>query len=135
MTKKESVDAPSMHPIVHTPGRLHPLEIETREAEPNIGSGDVSKCLPGWIKTFCEKFEAGDGYTMSHAAVNALAHTLIAARARCERLARERDEARNANSKLLDACELTLKKIRIGGNYAELWRVVMAACRDAKGTH
>jgi hypothetical protein len=71
---------------------VHPVEAKTLEHEPTIGSTDVSECLPGWIKTFCEKFEAGEGYVMSHEAVRALAHTLIAARARNHRLIAERDE-------------------------------------------
>jgi hypothetical protein len=73
---------------------MHPCEARTLAAEPDLGSGDVSKCLPGWIKTLCEKFEAGEGYTLSPSAVSALAHTLIAARVRCHRLIKERDEAR-----------------------------------------
>lgn len=62
------------------------------EHDPELGSSDVSKCLPGWIKTFCEKFEQKQGYELSHDAVSALCHTLIAARIRAERLVRERDE-------------------------------------------
>lgn len=61
--------------------------------EPNLGSTDVSKCLPGWIDTFVAKFSEGNGFTMSHNAVSALGHTLIAAKIRAERLVRERDEA------------------------------------------
>jgi hypothetical protein len=74
------------------------VERATLESEPDIGSGDCSKCLPGWIETFCAKFQAGGGYMMSHAAVSALAHTLIAAKIRCERLVRERDEAKMGKS-------------------------------------
>ena len=73
---------------------IHPIEKATREAQPELGATDVSTCLPGWIDTFCKKFEEGKGYTLSPAAVNALCHTLIAARIRAERLVRERDEAR-----------------------------------------
>ena len=61
--------------------------------EPNLGSADVSKCLPGWIKTFVEKYELGKGFDMSHNAVGALAHTLIAGKLRVERLILERDAA------------------------------------------
>lgn len=61
--------------------------------EPDLGSGDASKCLPGWINTFCKKFEEHQGYQMSHAAVGNLCHTLIAAKLRAERLVRERDDA------------------------------------------
>ena len=60
--------------------------------EPNIGSGDTSICLPGWIKSFCEAFEAGKGMNLSHNAVRALCHTLIAGRVRVERLVDERNE-------------------------------------------
>ena len=60
--------------------------------EPTIGHGDASKCLPGWIKSFCKAHESGEGITLSPAATTALCHTLIAARARAERLVKERDE-------------------------------------------
>jgi hypothetical protein len=66
------------------------------EREPDLGAGDESKCLPGWIDSFCKWFREGRGATLSHAAVSALAHTLIAARQRARRLVRERDEARNS---------------------------------------
>ncbi len=72
---------------------IHPAEQRTVEQQPSLGGDDVSKCLPGWIRTFCEKFESGEGFVMSHSAVNALCHTLIAARARCHRLIGERDAA------------------------------------------
>lgn len=63
------------------------------EREPDLGGTDVSKCLPGWIRTFCGKFEANEDYTLSHGQVGNLCHTLIAARIRAERLVRERDAA------------------------------------------
>lgn len=63
------------------------------EREPNLGGTDVSKCLPGWIKTFVQKFESREEYTLSHNAIGNLCHTLIAARIRAERLVRERDAA------------------------------------------
>ena len=64
------------------------------ENEPELGSGDESKCLPGWIDSFCEWYEKGEGQTLSKQAVTALFHTLLAARERARRLVRERDEAR-----------------------------------------
>ena len=64
------------------------------DAEPNLGSGDESKCLPGWINSFCEWFEKGEPVTLSHSAISALGHTLIAARERARRLVKERDEIR-----------------------------------------
>jgi hypothetical protein len=76
------------------PEPVHPVEADTRQAQPGLGTGDVSPCLPGWIKTFCEKYERGEGYVLSHSAVGAVCHTLIAARVRAARLIRERDEAR-----------------------------------------
>jgi hypothetical protein len=75
---------------------MHQLEHKTLESDPNMGSSDVSKCLPGWIKTFCEKFEAKQGYLLTHAAVSALGHTLIAARVRAARLVGERDKNKSA---------------------------------------
>lgn len=71
---------------------VHPCEEKVLANNPDIGKDDVSKCLPGWIKTFCEKFEAGKGYVMSPSTVSALCHTLIAGRARCHRLIKERDD-------------------------------------------
>jgi len=73
----------------------HRVARVTLEAQSGLGMDDVSKCLPGWIKTFCEKSEAGEGCVLSHSAVNAIAHTLIAARARQHRLISERDALRS----------------------------------------
>src|SRR5690606_17695757 len=70
---------------------VHRIESMVLAMEPSIGTSDVSDCLPGWIKTFCEKHEAGEGYEISKHAVRSLLHTLIAARARQHRLAAERD--------------------------------------------
>jgi hypothetical protein len=73
---------------------MHVVEATTiMRNDPPIGRGDVSPCLPSWIQTMCNAFERGEGYTLSPTAVSALAHTLIGSRVRCERLARERDEA------------------------------------------
>jgi hypothetical protein len=74
----------------------HPSVAATLAHEPDIGSTDESKCLPGWITSFCRKFEEGQGWALSHNAIIALCHTLIAARERSKRLVRERDEARSA---------------------------------------
>ena len=95
MNALEKVDqnCDGSHPYVPT----HPQEEKLLLVDPSLGSEDVSKCLPGWIKTFCEKFEKGEGYVMSHSAVSALAHTLIAARVRCHRLIQERDDARKSS--------------------------------------
>jgi hypothetical protein len=73
---------------------MHVIEATTiMKNEPPVGRSDVSECLPGWINTICNAYERGEGYTLSHSAVSALAHTLICARVRAERLVRERDEA------------------------------------------
>jgi hypothetical protein len=76
---------------------MHEVEAATITSDKLAGQEDVSKCLPGWIKTMCDAFAQGKGYTLSHSAVSALAHTLICARVRAERLVRERDEAREKN--------------------------------------
>lgn len=77
---------------------MHVVEATTiMKNDPPVGRGDVSPCLPSWIKTICDAFQKGEGYTLSHAAVSALAHTLIGARVRAERLVQERDEAREKN--------------------------------------
>lgn len=65
---------------------VHNVERDVLAGEPGIGTKNVSACLPGWIKTLCEKFEEGEGYHLSHGAVSALCHTLIAARSRQHRL-------------------------------------------------
>lgn len=85
-----------MSAAAHSYEFVHQAEKITLEHQSSLGGDDVSKCLPGWIKTFCEKFEAGEGFEMSPSAVSAMVHTLIAARARCHRLIRERDAARNS---------------------------------------
>jgi hypothetical protein len=59
--------------------------------EPEIGAGDESKCLPGWIKSFIDYYNTGEGITLSHEATKALLHTLVAAKARAKRLVAERD--------------------------------------------
>ncbi|MGC1273918.1 MAG: hypothetical protein WBC44_09440 [Planctomycetaceae bacterium] len=64
------------------------------DREPDLGAGDESRCLPGWIESFCRKWEAKEGMTLSHAAVGNLLHTMIAARRRTQRLVKERNEAR-----------------------------------------
>lgn len=70
---------------------MHVVEATTITSDTLAGQEDVSKCLPGWIRTMCDAFEQGKGYTLSHSAVSALAHTLICSRVRAERLVRERD--------------------------------------------
>lgn len=64
-------------------------------AEPDMGSGDESKCLPGWINTMATAYSKNEGYTLSPSAVGALLHTLLAARQRTRRLVKERNEHRN----------------------------------------
>jgi hypothetical protein len=73
---------------------LHKVERETIEREPEIGKADVSLCLHSWIRSFCDNVENHVGCELSASACQALAHTLIAARARQHRLISERDEAR-----------------------------------------
>jgi hypothetical protein len=70
---------------------MHSVESATITSDKLAGQEDVSKCLPGWIRTMCDAFEKGQGYILSHSAVSALAHTLICARMRAERLVLERD--------------------------------------------
>ena len=54
--------------------------------------GDVSPCLPSWLKTFSDAFDKQEGITLSPNAAATLYHTLLVAKARTERLVRERDE-------------------------------------------
>lgn len=72
---------------------IHAAEQATVEHDPNIGLGDVSKCLPGWIKTLCQANAAGRDHSLSAGSLGALLHTLIAARVRQHRLIGERDAA------------------------------------------
>lgn len=69
----------------------HPTVIKILETEPNLGSGDASKCLPGWIKSLADDYDKNVEITFSHNSVGALLHTLVAARQRSERLVRERN--------------------------------------------
>lgn len=80
---------------------MHVVEATTiMTNDPPVGRGDVSPCLPGWIKTICDAFQKGDGYTLSHSAVSALGHTLIGSRVRAARLVEERDAAINRVAEL-----------------------------------
>lgn len=82
---------------------MHVVEATTiMKNDPPIGRGDVSPCLPSWIKTFCDQFQQGKGCELSHNAVSALCHTLIGARVRAERLVEERDAALQEAKRLRD---------------------------------
>jgi hypothetical protein len=73
---------------------MHVVEATTiMKNDPPVGRGDVSPCLPSWIKTFCDQFQQGKGCELSHNAVSALCHTLIGSRVRAERLVLQRDGA------------------------------------------
>lgn len=71
---------------------MNPVVKLILDREPELGAGDESKCLPDWIETFCQKWEEGEGITLSHRAAGNLLHTLVAAKMRTERLVKERDE-------------------------------------------
>ena len=73
---------------------LHPLERKTREAQPNLGGGHYSKCLPAWIARCCDKFNDPNGIAFDQYDTSALAHTLIAARWRNEKMAAEIERLR-----------------------------------------
>jgi hypothetical protein len=107
---------------------MHVVEATTiMKNDPPVGRSDVSECLPGWIWTMCDAFQKGEGYTLSHSAVSALAHTLICARVRAERLVRERDESRPDIKKIQDLeCRLqhadSLVKRAYDGMHKEHWQ-------------
>jgi hypothetical protein len=82
---------------------LHPLERKTREAQPKLGDGHYSKCLPTWIARCCDKFNDPNGIAFDMYDTNALAHTLIAARVRNEKMAAEIQRLREALRDMLDA--------------------------------
>lgn len=69
-----------------TSGEYHKIEMITRECDPELGEGYESKCLPSWIKTFCDAVEKGEAVALSVDATKALCHTLIAARFRNQKL-------------------------------------------------
>lgn len=75
----------------HGTPEITECELETIKHQPELGQDDVSKCLPGWIKTLCDAHASGNGITLSAGAVSSLCHTLIGARIRQHRLIRERD--------------------------------------------
>lgn len=72
-------------------GEDHPVVALILERQPDLGAGDESHCLPSWIKTFADKWQANEGVTLSRGATGALLHTLVAARQRARRLVIERD--------------------------------------------
>ena len=69
----------------------HPVEIKWRADDPDLGKMDDG--LPIWIRTFCNAYDRQEPYSLSKADVESLLHTLIAAKARAERLVKERDAA------------------------------------------
>lgn len=73
------------------------VEFDEARGKP-LGSGDVSECLPGWIATVANASKSDDGLKLSRNAANSLAHALLAAKARAERLVKERDDAIKASS-------------------------------------
>lgn len=72
----------------------HPIEIEWRKLDPELGKADVSPCLDHWIRKICGAHDRREPLSLSASDVEALSHTLCAARARNERLAAERDAAK-----------------------------------------
>lgn len=70
---------------------IHPVEKLILDRQPDLGSGDESKCLPDWIGSFCRKWDEGGEMVLSHNAVGNLLHTLVAAQQRTRRLVKERD--------------------------------------------
>lgn len=71
----------------------HPVVFLCQQHQPDIGSGDESKCIAEWINTLGDKWEKGEGISLSKGAVVNLLHTLVAAQIRTRRLVKERDEA------------------------------------------
>lgn len=75
---------------------VHPVEEKTLKAQPDLGRSDVSRCLPGWIKSLCMAWEHGGGVTLSQPQLGAVLHTLIAARARNAWNMEEKQKLRDA---------------------------------------
>lgn len=68
---------------------MHPVEIQIREAQPSLGDGYESRCLPDWIASLCKRWERGEGVQYDRNTMGNLLHTLIAAKIRNERMAAE----------------------------------------------
>lgn len=66
-----------------------------RKATINNVNGDISTCLPSWLKTFSDIFDKNEGITLSADAAATLYHTLLIAKLRTEKLIKERDELKN----------------------------------------
>lgn len=84
-----------------TPGD-HQVVARLLEHEPELGAGDESKCLPGWINSFADWFEKGEEVKLRPSMVSALLHTLVAARQRARRLVAERNKALQENADAQD---------------------------------
>jgi len=84
---------------------LNDMEANTWEAEPYLGVGDTSKCLPSWLVEFAKRIKLNADWVMSPTTIRSIAHTLAGARVRNARLARQRDEALAENARLRAALE------------------------------
>lgn len=68
--------------------------VETALDPTAIVVGDVSPCLPSWLKTFDDAYRNGEPVNLSPNAAACLYHVLLVAKARTERLVKERDSTR-----------------------------------------
>ena len=68
---------------------MHPVEIQLREAQPNLGDGYESRCLPDWIASLCKRWERGEGVQYDRNTMGNLLHTLVAAKVRNQKMAAE----------------------------------------------
>ena len=110
---------------------VHDVEKNAVETDPNLGVGDSSDWLPGWIRESCIKYAAGGDWTLNVREVADLNQLLIAVRMRTHRLCGERDAA----SRAADAA--TLKKrdplYLVGGQIGSTCVDVFARREEAEG--
>lgn len=81
---------------------LDETEAATLKAQPHLGEGYESECLPGWIESFGRWHREGEGKELNQGAVSSLAHTLIAARRRNWLMADEIRRLQAENAELKD---------------------------------
>lgn len=92
---------------------MHELEKKVRATQPTLGDGYESPCLASWIETMCEYFNDHNGMAFSHNELSGLLHTLIAARARNEKMAAEIAALRADVEQLRAECAFWRDRLRV----------------------
>lgn len=109
-------------------------EAATLKAQPQLGEGYESKCLPGWIESFGRWHREGWIKELSPGAVSNLLHTLIAARRRNWLMGREIERLQAENATLDVRCkDLDERLENVANGYSELMeslQIVVRAVSD-----